>query len=127
MRISDWSSDVCSSDLLVDSRGFDEREAPLFGGLDDGRRQRMLAAALETRGNPEQILLFEAIGDFDGDDRRLALGKRTGFVDDKRVYLFHPLERLGILDHDADFDPAPPPDHHRHRPRDSHTPTTAET
>src|SRR3546814_12748679 len=82
--------DEALADRLVDSRGFDERESPLFGGLDDGRRQRMLAAALETRGNPEQILLFEAIGDFDGDDRRLALGKRPGFVDDKSVDLFHP-------------------------------------
>src|SRR3546814_19676328 len=116
MRISDWSSDVCSSDLiaeddrlvvdgaddaladrLVDSRWLNEREAPVFGRLDDRGRQWMFAAALEARGNPEEVLLLEAVRDFNGDDRGLAFGQRPGLVDAERVDLLHPFNRLGII------------------------------
>src|SRR3546814_120793 len=141
MRISDWSSDVCSSDLgsltvdrnidrrrairakavgrfrkraqidviflekasiaeydclvvddaddafahgLVDPRWLYEREPAILSRLDDRRRQRMLAAALEAGGDSEQILLLEAVGDFYCDDRRLAFGEGAGLVDDER-------------------------------------------
>src|SRR3546814_8468279 len=106
MRISDWSSDVCSSDLidviflekasiaeydclvvddaddafahgLVDPRWLYEREPAILSRLDDRRRQRMLAAALEAGGDSEQILLLEAVSDFYCDDRRLAFGERS--------------------------------------------------
>src|SRR3546814_3211992 len=33
MRISDWSSDVCSSDLQEDPRHFDTSALPLYGTL----------------------------------------------------------------------------------------------
>src|SRR3546814_1957715 len=65
MRISDWSSDVCSSDLILNFaqnllRFDDERVALLFRG-EDGRTERIsyaelrrrvaaLAAALRTSG-----------------------------------------------------------------------------
>src|SRR3546814_6899925 len=106
MRISDWSSDVCSSDLidviflekasiaeydclvvddaddafahgLVDPRWLYEREPAILSRLDDRRRQRMLAAALEAGGDSEQILLLEAVGDFYCDDRRLRSEEHT--------------------------------------------------
>src|SRR3546814_5596877 len=89
MRISDWSSDVCSSDLiaeydclvvddaddafahgLVDPRWPYEREPAILSRLDDRCLQRLLAAALEAGGDSEQILLLEAVGDFYCDDRR---------------------------------------------------------
>src|SRR3546814_10929415 len=45
MRISDWSSDVCSSDLIV---GLPEEErldhVPRFGALDEMREDRHFAA-----------------------------------------------------------------------------------
>src|SRR3546814_13160783 len=110
MRISDWSSDVCSSDL---SRWLNEREAPVFGRLDDRGRQWMFAAALEARGNPEEVLLLEAVRDFNGDDRGLAFGQRPGLVDDERVDLLHPFKRLGILDQHTCLGAAP----HRSEPR----------
>src|SRR3546814_13179822 len=48
MRISDWSSDVCSSDLLVDLRS--EKSAPF--GIDLPRLARMAA----------QFAIFDQIG-----------------------------------------------------------------
>src|SRR3546814_1719853 len=58
MRISDWSSDVCSSDLrfeLVDARGFAEI-VPVYGdvdilgkALDEAVRLRKRGAALEEQ------------------------------------------------------------------------------
>src|SRR3546814_7951556 len=47
MRISDWSSDVCSSDLATGSR-VDERPAAAGGG----QRQRLAAEAAPTRAHP---------------------------------------------------------------------------
>src|SRR3546814_4244281 len=48
MRISDWSSDVCSSDLGGDPAGIDraadEVAGALFGAQVDGRRRAFLAA-----------------------------------------------------------------------------------
>ena len=44
-----------------------------------------------------------------------ALGQRAGLVDDERVDLFQPLERLGVLDQHAGLGAAPDADHDRHR------------
>src|SRR3546814_20927778 len=110
MRISDWSSDVCSSDL---SRWLNEREAPVFGRLDDRGRQWMFAAALEARGNTEEVLLLEAVRDFNGEDRGLAFGQRPGLVDAERVELLHPFNRLGNLDQIHCLRSAPHDDHDR--------------
>src|SRR3546814_18353858 len=60
MRISDWSSDVCSSDLPGDVRGHDDRTAPrhggdrhpdharlsVFGGAAQGARGRVLSGGI---------------------------------------------------------------------------------
>src|SRR3546814_8318851 len=108
-------ADDALADRLVDSRWLNEREAPVFGRLDDRGRQWMFAAALEARGNPEEVLLLEAVRDFNGDDRGLAFGQRPGLVDDERVDLLHPFKRLGILDQHPGFGAAPHADHDRHR------------
>src|SRR3546814_13118656 len=48
MRISDWSSDVCSSDLELDDHGAVLRGDPGQSGKGDGRRL-MSAAAINRR------------------------------------------------------------------------------
>src|SRR3546814_5837339 len=53
MRISDWSSDVCSSDLL------EKRRAPLYEPLDSGRELKMKILA----GNSNRPLA-QAIADY---------------------------------------------------------------
>ena len=52
-----------------------------------------------------------------GDDARLAFGQRAGLVDDQRVDLLQPLQRLGVLDQHARLRAAPDADHDRHRRR----------
>src|SRR3546814_10932118 len=47
MRISDWSSDVCSSDLHPRPRPA-ERQAPVSGGLSDGVGEAVDSAAGEA-------------------------------------------------------------------------------
>src|SRR3546814_8088619 len=49
MRISDWSSDVCSSDLVNSSRS-----AYIMGS--DGKRVRMRTAINDTRGHIAELL-----------------------------------------------------------------------
>src|SRR3546814_7642914 len=44
MRISDWSSDVCSSDLREDQRG-DEADRPVAGQRQPHRHRRVLQPA----------------------------------------------------------------------------------
>src|SRR3546814_9411516 len=63
MRISDWSSDVCSSDLLLDvARGLN----PLGGNgfrTDDGNRDRdRLEALLTAAGCHDDFIRIRAIG-----------------------------------------------------------------
>src|SRR3546814_17346580 len=128
MRISDWSSDVCSSDLidviflekasiaeydclvvddaddafahgLVDPRWLYEREPAILSRLDDRRRQRMLAAALEAGGDSEQTLLLAAVGAFYSDHRRPALRAGAVLVEDYRCGLLPPLSPLRVLAH----------------------------
>ena len=50
----------------------------------------------------------------DGDQARLALGERSGLVDDQRVDLLEDFQRLGVLDQYARRRPAAGPDHDRH-------------
>src|SRR3546814_18254759 len=48
MRISDWSSDVCSSDLAVDDEGV--RRGDVEAAFDDGRRkEHIIFAVVEGR------------------------------------------------------------------------------
>src|SRR3546814_1234056 len=59
MRISDWSSDVCSSDLRMEAAGFVERRAD----ASDGRARRVYLTragskmVITIRENVEQIEL----------------------------------------------------------------------
>src|SRR3546814_16132722 len=81
MRISDWSSDVCSSDLLTDRCG--ER----LGGhvqREDGRYLRVLSrrlaqgrAALRagSEGRPDQLLAGVRRPDGTGDRQSVVWGK----------------------------------------------------
>src|SRR3546814_3549329 len=57
MRISDWSSDVCSSDL-EEGRRAEERATDEFaqGVVDDRREQGVGVAVEDTRGDPWQRL-----------------------------------------------------------------------
>src|SRR3546814_16239464 len=52
MRISDWSSDVCSSDLLVDRRGGVRRGIEVRRLQHHGQRQAVLGS--QRRGNASE-------------------------------------------------------------------------
>src|SRR3546814_11941730 len=94
MRISEWSSDVCSSDLLFQSRGggaaLEGRHRLLDGQLHGCRRQdagavlhavrRVDAAADRQGGNGRQRRTTGA-----GDPGRLAVRDRKSVVEGKRV------------------------------------------
>src|SRR3546814_2348455 len=49
LRISDWSSDVCSSDLLVEAPSFssEEKNSPSTGSGRTGMENNLLALAVE--------------------------------------------------------------------------------
>ena len=80
-----------------------------LGGLDDGGGQRMLAAALDAgREAPAPCFIETGAGTM-RDHFRLAFGQRAGLVDDQRVDLFDPLQRLGIPDQNAFLAPRPTP------------------
>ena len=92
-----------------------ELDFALGGGRDDGRGQRMLAAALDARRKAQHLRLVEAGQRDDRHDLRLAFGQRAGLVDHQRVDLLHALERLGVLDQHALLRAAADADHDRHR------------
>src|SRR3546814_4078354 len=60
MRISDWSSDVCSSDLQIDQRGIGGRTGAdqCSGGVD----QRDLAGATAHRDGADTVRCGQALG-----------------------------------------------------------------
>src|SRR3546814_19657406 len=73
MRISDWSSDVCSSDLLVVIEPHEQR-------LGDGRGHRV--EAIEGgRRQPHQcrLLVFEHVGD--GSLAKLGMTMSAGMIE----------------------------------------------
>src|SRR5690606_34226726 len=112
-------ADDALADGAVEAFRLGEREAALFGGLDYGGGEGMLAAALEAGGEAEELGLVEAGGGADGNDTRLALGQRPGLVDEQRVDLLHALERLGVLDQHAGLGAASDADHDRHGRREA--------
>ena len=89
----------------------------LLCGADDRERKRMFARLFHACGQTQDLVLIEARGRNDGHHLRLALRERSGLVDDERVDLFHPLQRLGVLDQHPDLGAAPHTDHDRHRRR----------
>src|SRR3546814_13018513 len=52
MRISDWSSDVCSSDLQYEFRPRDRSEQPIGHGVEPGGGARPVARADRGKGRP---------------------------------------------------------------------------
>src|SRR3546814_19426232 len=93
MRISDWSSDVCSSDLralpwrkMLDRRG--EREADRFTRLRDVRRIGVMkdVSVIKVQGHPRRLAARQA--GCMGHRRRPEihrLGDRTRVVEGKSV------------------------------------------
>src|SRR3546814_18651326 len=80
MRISDWSSDVCSSDLLTGGTDLDERAVDADDGAEQADERRGRAHGGEERQTGRQL----------GVDRSLAAGQRA----------VHPLvliDRIGQL------------------------------
>src|SRR3546814_17750395 len=73
MRISDWSSDVCSSDLCAAGEGGAKRRvrARLFE-VSGQKKTRLAAGVLQVAGSPTRAL---------GDDELLAPTLRVGWRD----------------------------------------------
>src|SRR3546814_12972135 len=106
MRISDWSSDVCSSDLRLHT----DRDRLHAGGLSAGRAVRLRGDAADRRPRrPHSLLRRAGLAVLDGgahphgDGRPLALGPhaRAG-----RLLLSRPLRGGGEL---AERAPRQPP------------------
>src|SRR3546814_11798641 len=74
MRISDWSSDVCSSDLLRPCRGGDgsRQLAQQAGHLERDQRALLALVAVAAAGAAFGVLLFV--------DREYAVGDRHAMV-----------------------------------------------
>src|SRR3546814_7319930 len=67
MRISDWSSDVCSSDLL--------EERPMIAGLVKAVAGEDLATLTPQRVNELRASYFASARDFGWDDKRRLVDK----------------------------------------------------
>src|SRR6516165_1257301 len=77
----------------------------------------MLAAALKTSDQPQQLIVVRAADRGDANQARLPLGQGASLVDNERIDLLHQLERFGVLDENADAGAAPGAHHDRHRRR----------
>src|SRR3546814_8597180 len=88
MRISDWSSDVCSSDLLLRSLGKADAMAPILDAADAlarqlGRAMERAEAAILKHGEHQPKALdrvLDALG-IDAADRRTLLRRMCSPVD----------------------------------------------
>ena len=76
--------------------------------------ERMLRLGLHRGGKRQQLGFAEGGDGLDGDQRRLALGQRTGLVDDQRIDLFKCLQGFGILHQHASPGTPAGADHDRH-------------
>src|SRR3546814_3927385 len=56
MRISDWSSDVCSSDLLLDIKDCHERGQPVLVGTTSIENSELLSGMLTKAKMPHEVL-----------------------------------------------------------------------
>ena len=79
----------------------------------------MLAHAFETGREPEQFVFADPWRRPHRHNPGLAFGQRAGLVDDQRVDLLEPLERLRVLDEHARSRAPPDADHDRHRRREA--------
>ena len=96
----DATLDALAGDRF-EALGIDQRQSALFGPTDDGRGERMLAAAFKTGGQPQHTRVVHAVHGLHADQLRLADRERAGLVDDQRVDFAHHLDRLGVLEEDA--------------------------
>src|SRR3984893_19543041 len=78
-----------------------EPQAALLGRVQDRLCQRMLAAALDAGGEPQQFGLVDTVSANDRDYLGLTLGERAGLVEHDGVDALEPLQRLGVADQDA--------------------------
>src|SRR3546814_5084985 len=92
MRISDWSSDVCSSDLdalavhgadralargRVEVGDLGNWDATILRGRNDRERQGMLRRPLDARRKTKKIVLRKAIHRHDACHRRSPLDRKS--------------------------------------------------
>src|SRR3546814_4829047 len=88
MRISDWSSDVCSSDLLLRAVGADRRDgrlAVILGHAGNREDADLRAVATTAAGFGPELVVLKDIGGYErgrgsGDVARImreALGERS--------------------------------------------------
>ncbi len=78
----------------------------------------MFARFFKARCKPQYFALVPIRKRDTFDHFRLAFGQGSGFVDDQRVDLFHPLECFGVLDQHTCRRPAADADHDRHGGRE---------
>src|SRR3546814_6254057 len=103
MRISDWSSDVCSSDLafagdIADVDGLGDGKVPGVRLGDDAVGDRVLGLALRSRGDGQFLVLVPRAKQHDVADAEAALGQRSGLVEDDRIQIARPLEGGAVPD-----------------------------
>src|SRR3546814_6585844 len=84
MRISDWSSDVCSSDLVAGSRHGTIVQS-FAAVLDDRLGQRMVAQRFDGDGQRQQLAFIGAIDGHDIGDARTTFGQRPRLVESNRL------------------------------------------
>src|SRR3546814_7969225 len=85
MRISDWSSDVCSSDLVGERERVDDVEAAAVAEVDERVEPQRLLEDGQARDQPRQVV--------DGEerdlDRDVAPGEQVERERDRDVALEH--------------------------------------
>src|SRR3546814_3097164 len=105
MRISDWSSDVCSSDLAISSRLFFSRpyfQPALFPTGAVHQLQRRLVVAAEHAGIQRELLETLPVGDHripgdPGNDREFVIAISEEPLRFRRGEVFEEADRIGLV------------------------------
>jgi hypothetical protein len=103
----------------IETRWLRQFELMLPCRANDRAREGMFAGPLKACRKPQKFVFAKARKGPNRHDLRLAFGESAGLVDDERVDLFHALQRLGILDEDAQLRAASDADHDRHGRREA--------
>ena len=98
----------------LETRRLAQRDPPLLAAADDRGGERMLASALEGRGEPQQRRLVHTLERDHSHELRLALGERARLVDDEGVDFAHDFDRLGVPEEHAEGCRLAGGDHDRH-------------
>src|SRR3546814_256385 len=105
MRISDWSSDVCSSDLTTASRDHDIAEIAYVGGLSGNTNKDLLSAALDIARAAVGIVAFQGVDHIGKRQAKRRKLHRIGghmilpFIATDRIDLGHPGYRAQLRPH----------------------------